>query len=295
MENKHILAISTLMLLTVLTSYLIYDNSIKSNLIDQQRIELENARNQINIITGQLSNSLEHIDYLNSTLTEKESKISNLTKEVTNYRQEIQEKNNVLISATKEITKLQEETKYKDQQLNQLINSLQTVQNNKIIQETYKGTLVLYKNEIVYAKMKPLFSQIADDQEDYSKLGIPFFYFKDETILTNEEKQILGEYYTLYDYIIIYNGTENVNVIYHEIGHIIYKNFFANNPSNLEIWQYDYNLLKENNLLSSNYAYSNEQEGFAEEYAYYKTNSNPNQPIEIKQTIFEPIDAYLRN
>ena len=92
-----------------------------------------------------------------------------------------------------------------------MITSLQTVEDNKIIQESYKGTLVLYKNEVVYAKMKPLFSQVADDPEDYSKLGIPFFYFKDETVLTAEEKQILGEYYTLYDYIIIYNGTDNVN------------------------------------------------------------------------------------
>lgn len=295
MENKTILAVSTLMLLTVLTSYLVYDNSIKSDVIFQQRSELENARNQLDIISQQLTNSLQHISYLNNTIKQKESTISSLSSEVTNYKEELQEKEDVIIGATKKIENLQEENEQREQELNQLITSLQTVGDNKIIQESYHNTLVLYKNEVVYVKMKPLFSQVEDDQEDYSKLGIPFFYFKDETALTEEEKQILGAYYSLYDYILIYNGTDNVAVIYHEIAHMIYKEFFLKNANNLEIWKADYNILKDNNLLSTNYAYTNEQEGFSEEYAAYKTNFNPNQPIEIKQTIFEPIDAFLRS
>lgn len=288
MLKKNIFFISITLILVVFAGYLIYDNSAKSDIINQQTLELQNAYNQINKITGQLSNSVDYSKQLNSIIKQKESDIANLSTEV-------KDKENIIINANERIDKLKEEKQQQEQELNQLITSLQTVEDNKVIQEMYHNTFVLYQNEVVYARMSPLFAQIADDPEDYSKLGIPFFYFKDENPLTDEEKQILGAYYSLYDYIIIYNATEDVHVIYHEIGHIIYKNYFLNNQNNLDIWKYDYQLLKDNNALSSEYAYTDELEGFSEEYAAYKTNSNPNQPAEIKQTIFEPIDNFLRS
>lgn len=287
MEHKNIFFLSIVTILIVLNGYLIYNTTDKTDIINQQTTDLKNAYNQINIISGKLSNAIQNIQFLNSTIRQRESEISSLS-------QEVKEKESAIVSATQDIQRLEEENKNKEQELNNLYTSLQNVEGNKIIKEDYHNTLVLYENELVYAKMSPIFSQVSDDPEDYSKLGIPFFYFKDDTVLTDEEKQILGAYYTLYNYILIYNATSDVSVIYHEIGHIIYKNFFADNPNNLDIWKSDYAILKENHLLSSEYAYTSEQEGFSEEYAAYKTNSNPNQPIEIKEGIFEPIDAALR-
>lgn len=288
MLKKNIFFISITLILVVLTSYLIYDNNIKSDLINQKNLELSNAYSQINAITGELTKATEDIDSLNNLVIKKDSQIGNLN-------ETIKKQNNVIINANQEINQLEEENENKEQQLNQLYNSLQSIGDNRIIEKSYHNTLVLYQNELIYARMSPLFAQVEDDPEDYSKLGIPFFYFKDENPLTEQEKQILGAYYSLYDYILIYNATTDVKVIYHEIGHIIYKNFFLNNQNNLDIWENDYQILKENNLLSSSYAYTDEQEGFSEEYAAYKTDSNPNQPIEIKQTIFEPVDSFLRS
>lgn len=288
MKYKNVFFFSVAIILILLNAYLIYDDSVKGNIITQQDQDLKSAYSQISSLAGSLSNAIQDINYLNFTLNVRESQISNLNQKVTNYE-------NVIVSTKQEIQNLEEENKKKEAQLNELVNSLQTIGDNKIIQETYHGTFVLYQNEMVYARMKPLFSQVADDLEDYSKLGIPFFYFKDEQPLTDQEKQILGAYYSLYDYILIYNETNDVRVIYHEIAHIIYKNFFLNNRDNLNIWKADYQILKDNHLLSTEYAYTDEQEGFAEEYSIYKTNSNPNQPKEIVQSIFVPIDAFLRS
>ncbi|MBS3163640.1 hypothetical protein J4427_03035 [Candidatus Woesearchaeota archaeon] len=295
MRYKNLFFFSITIILVLLSTYLIYDNTLKRDAILQQNQDLKSAYYHISDLTGSLSNAIQDINYLNFTLKQRESQISNLNKQVTNYAQELEKKEDVIVNANQEIEKLEEENKYKEAQLTELVKSLQTIGDSKIIQEVYHGTLVLYQNEMVYARMKPLFMQVADDQEDYSRLGIPFFYFKDEQPLTDEEKQILGAYYSLYDYILIYNATNDVRVIYHEIAHIIYKNFFLNNQNNLDIWKADYQILKENNLLSTEYAYTNEQEGFSEEYSIYKTNSNPNQPQEIVQTIFVPVDTFLRS
>ena len=54
-----------------------------------------------------------------------------------------------------------------------------------------------------------------------------------------------------------------------------------------------YNDLKAKKLLSSNYAYTNESEGFAEESEFYKLNKNPKQPQQVKE-IFEFIDELLQ-
>ena len=288
MGYKNLFFFSVTIILALLSTYLIYDNTLKKDAITQQSQDLKSAYSQISFLAESLSDAIQDINYLNFTLIQRESQISNLNKQVTNYAQELEEKEDIILNANEEIERL-------EQDFSNLVDSLQTIGDNKIIQEVYHGTLVLYQNELVYARMKPLFSQVADDQEDYSKLGIPFFYFKDEQPLTEQEKQILGAYYSLYDYILIYNSTNDVRVIYHEIAHIIYKNFFLNNQNNLDIWEADYQILKDNNLLSTEYAYTNEQEGFSEEYSIYRTNSNPNQPQEIIDTIFIPIDTFLRS
>jgi len=95
-----------------------------------------------------------------------------------------------------------------------------------------------------------------------------------------EDGIILGTYSSLYDYIYIYKDNNDSRTIYHEIGHIIYKNLFIEVKSNLEIWKDFYNQLKEANLLSTQYSYTNEIEGFSEEYSVYKTGFKQ-QPQEV--------------
>ena len=61
----------------------------------------------------------------------------------------------------------------------------------------------------------------------------------------------------------------------------------------LDQWINLYNDLKSKRTLSSNYAYTNANEGFAEEYTYYKLNKNPEQPQILKEG-FEFIDELLQ-
>ena len=74
---------------------------------------------------------------------------------------------------------------------------------------------------------------------------------------------------------------------------MIYQRLFAENENNKEIWSDMYSDLKQYSLLSSQYAYENELEGFAEEYSFYKTGLNPNHPNAVKD-MFDQIDTSLR-
>jgi len=163
----------------------------------------------------------------------------------------------------------------------------------KIIVDMYYKTLVLYDNSEIYLTKKPLFDKIKEDPQDYSKLGIPFFYFKDEVKQQGDNIEILGEYSRLYDYIYIYRNANSTDVIYHEIGHIIFKTFFLEDESNLNTWVSIYNNAKANNRLSSQYSYTDEVEGFAEEWVAHKTGSNPIQDPNIVG-IMEQVDGFLK-
>ena len=159
----------------------------------------------------------------------------------------------------------------------------------KLIVDEYGGTLVLYDTPEVYSLMSPIFNEVKQDRLDYSKLGIPFFYFKDEEKKA-EEGLVLGTYSSLYNYIFIYKGGDK-KTIYHEIGHIVYKKFFLENSNILKVWQDMYKQLKELNLLSSEYAKTSEVEGFAEEYAAFKLNLE--QPPAVV-SLMSQIENFLR-
>lgn len=254
---------------------------------------------KLNSTVTQLHSTIKDLESARQDIAQKTFKISSLegevgslTGEVTSYKYEVAENQRKLIESAAEISKLSkitEEQKAKISSLRSVLKDLDKTGN--LISEYYHDTLILYDNSQLYELFKPLFSQVADDKEDYSKLGIPFIYFRDQS-KKNEEGIILGQYSGLYDTIFIYNDASQVSTIYHEIAHTIYQRFFAENVNNKKVWSDIYKDLKENNLLSTSYAYESEIEGFAEEYAVYKTNGNPNQPENVK-SIFSQIDAAL--
>ncbi len=261
---------------------------------------LYNTEMQLNSTITQLQSTISDLESARHDIAQKTSKISSLegdvsslTGEVTSYKYEVAEKQRKIIESQAEISKLSkiaEEQKKKIASLRDILRDLDKTGN--LISENYYDTLILYDNSQLYELFKPLFAQVADDQEDYSQLGIPFIYFRDQS-KKNEEGIILGQYSGLYDTIFIYNDASEVRTIYHEIAHIIYQRFFAENANNKQVWSDTYNYLKQNSLLSTSYGYESEIEGFAEEYSVYKTNANPSQPENVK-SIFSQLDAALR-
>jgi len=259
-----------------------YSNSKEITLLSN---DLNSAKNKISDLDNIVNDKIEEINSLNEKAISLESEL-NATK------QTVQEKEQQIIKSTQQIEEL---TKVSDEQKDRIADIIKAQEaldeEGKIIVDNYKKSLVLYDNSVVFTNMYPFFEQVKDDSQDYSKLGIPFFYFKDE-VKTEGNRQILGEYSGLYDYIYIYKGANGTSVIYHEIAHIIFKTFFLDNDNNLNVWVNLYNNLKNDKLLSSAYSYDNEVEGFAEEYAYYKTGLNPNQPQAVKD-LFRQVDGFL--
>src|SRR3989344_5750145 len=281
--NKLAYLIITLLIISSVLGFQMYSNSKEITLLSN---DLNSAKNKISDLDNIVNDKIEEINSLNEKAISLESEL-NATK------QTVQEKEQQIIKSTQQIEEL---TKVSDEQKDRIADIIKAQEaldeEGKIIVDNYKKSLVLYDNSVVFTNMYPFFEQVKDDSQDYSKLGIPFFYFKDE-VKTEGNRQILGEYSGLYDYIYIYKGANGTSVIYHEIAHIIFKTFFLENNNNLNVWVNLYNELKNNNLLSSTYSYENEVEGFAEEYAYYKTGLNPNQPQAVKD-LFRQVDGFLK-
>ena len=271
--------------LLVISGVLGFEIYLKSQEVVKLSNDLLSANNKISELINVVRDKGIEINNLNERVIDLENEL-NATK------QTVQEKEQQIIKSTQQIEEL---TKVSDEQKNRISDIIKAQEaldeQGKIIVENYKKSLILYDNSVVFTNMYSLFEQIKDDSQDYSKLGIPFFYFRDE-VKTEGNRQILGEYSGLYDYIYIYKGANSTGVIYHEIAHIIFKTFFLENDNNLNVWVNLYSDLKSNNLLSSAYSYENEVEGFAEEYAYYKTGLNPNQPQAVKD-LFRQVDGFL--
>lgn len=250
-------------------------------------------------LTDDLLSANNQIINLNNVVIGKDSEISNLNikisgleNELSATKQTVKEKEEEIIKSVEQIEELTQVSEEQRNRIEDIIEAQESLNEaGKIIVNNYRKSLILYENAAIYTLAYPFMEEVKDDNEDYSKLGIPFFYFRDET--KNEgNKQILGEYSGLYDYIYIYKGINSTHVIYHEIAHIMFKRFFLNNDQNLNVWVNLYNDLKANNLLSSVYSAENEVEGFAEEYSYYKTNGNPNQPGALKD-LFRQVDGFI--
>lgn len=280
--NKLLYLVMGLLIISGVLGLVIYSKAQEASRLSS---DLLSANNKLEDLNNLVNDKVKEITNLNNKVTDLENKL-NITK------QTVQEKEQQIIKSTQQIEEL---TKVSDEQKNRISEIIKAQEalseEGKIIVDNYKKSLVLYDNSAVFTNMYSLFEQIKDDSQDYSKLGIPFFYFKDE-VKTEGNKQILGEYSSLYDYIYIYKGANSTSVIYHEIAHIIFKTFFLDNDNNLNAWVNLYNDLKANNLLSSVYSYENEVEGFAEEYAYYKTGLNLNQPQAVKD-LFRQVDGFL--
>ncbi|MDP4012285.1 MAG: hypothetical protein Q8R00_01640 [Candidatus Nanoarchaeia archaeon] len=252
----------------------------------QTKIELNQTVTELLSTQNNLSQKESEILNLNSNIKDLKSQIVGYQFEIADKEREIKESENKIEELT-EVTKSQEES---ISRLRDVLSDLDKTGN--LISENYGETLILYDNSKIFELFRPLWKQVEDDEEDYTKLGIAFIYFRDES-KKYEENVVLGQYNGLFDTIFIYSDTTNVKTIYHEIAHTIYKVLFQNNQNNKKIWSDLYKQLKENQLLSSQYAYTSEEEGFAEEYAYYKTGLNPNQPSAVKN-MMEQIDESLR-
>lgn len=254
---------------------------------------------EIVVLTSNLLSANNQISSLNTIVSEKTSEISDLNTKVSGLegelsatKQTVKEKEEEIIKSSEQIEELTQVTEEQKNKISDIIDAQEALnEEGKIIVDNYRRSLILYENSAVYTLAYSLMEDVKDDNEDYSKLGIPFFYFRDET-KTEGNRHILGEYSGLYDYIYIYKGFNSTHVIYHEIAHIMFKRFFLNNDQNLNVWVNLYEDLKTNNLLSSEYSAENEVEGFAEEYAYYKTNGNPDQPGALKD-LFRQADGFI--
>ncbi len=283
---KSHLTIFFLVALIITSGYLGYD-------LYNTKLALNSTLNNLHSTSLNLDKANQDIIQKSSVIDSLKKEVSQLSGEIVGYQFEVAEKQQKIIESQNEISKLSqltEEQKSKIDSLRSVLKDLDDTGN--LISEYYHDTLILYDNSELYELFKPLWLQVADDPEDYSQLGIPFVYFRDES-KKDEENIVLGQYSGLYDTIFIYNDASEVRVIYHEIAHMIYQRLFAENENNKEIWSNMYADLKQYNLLSSQYAYENELEGFAEEYSFYKTGLNPNQPEAVKD-MFDQIDTSLR-
>ncbi len=264
-----------------------------------------NNNNNKNIVMQELGESLNetklNVQELQGTVTEKNKDISSLQEEKIKLEnqlnltvQKVKQQEETIVKSTEQIQNLTLSVSEQQKRVQDIIEAQKSLsEEGKIIVDMYYKTLVLYDNSEIYLTKKPLFDKIKEDPQDYSKLGIPFFYFKDEVKQQGENIEILGEYSRLYDYIYIYRNANSTDVIYHEIGHIIFKTFFLEDENNLNTWVTIYNNAKQNNRLSSQYAYTDEVEGFAEEWVAHKTKSNPNQDPNVIG-IMEQVDGFLR-
>ncbi|MEK6904389.1 MAG: hypothetical protein AABW87_02230 [Nanoarchaeota archaeon] len=277
METKRVFTIIGFVVLILTASYLAYDNYQKKNIIHERNIKINETLGELDVATG-------NINFLNETLTIKNKEIEELSQDVTSKQQRISEQEFKI----KEITETTLNQKEEIQHLREVQANLQ--EEGKIIVDQYKATLVLYDNVDIYEKQSPFMEIIKSDPISYSKLGIPFFYFRDETKKV-EDSVILGTYSTLYNYIYIYRDNNDTRTLYHEIAHIIYKKLFLEVPSNLQTWKDFYKQLKDANLLSTEYSKKDEIEGFAEEYSVYKTGVK-NQPQSVKD-FFRDVDEVI--
>ena len=262
----------------IVVSYLVYDNLQKKEIIIKQSEEIQEK-------TDLLQTANNNINFLNTTLAERNKKISELTSTVT-------EKESEIIRSTQKITELEQITASKQKQIEDLKEAQSRLKDEgKIIVDIYKNTLVLYDDPDIYAAQYKFMDVVKEDGMDYSKLGIPFIYFRDESKKT-EDGVILGTYSSLYDYIYIYKDNNDTRTLYHEIAHIIYKKLFLEVKSNLAIWQDLYTQLKEADSLSTSYSYTDEIEGFAEEYSVYKTDYKEQHPTLVD--FFEDVESKIR-
>lgn len=257
-----------------------------------------------NLIIHDLGENLNitkfRVQELMQTVTTKNQEISKLQEEKTGLEselnfseQKVKQQEDVIIQSTEQIENLTLTVSEQEKRVQDIIEAQKALEEEgKIIVDTYHKTLVLYDNSEIYLTKKPLFDKIREDPQDYSKLGIPFFYFKNEVKQQGDNIEVLGEYSRLYDYIYIYRNANTTDVIYHEIGHIIFKVFFLEDKSNLNTWVGVYENAKSNNRLSSQYAHTDEVEGFAEEWVAHKMKSNPNQDLGVV-SIMQQVDGFL--
>ena len=278
MKAIHLMLFSIVILIGS-TSYLGYD-------LYNTKIELNNTQIELASTTSQLKSTEADLEAANNDIAQKKSEISSLKGEVTGLIQEVTQN----LKEIGDLTKQSEEQKKDISRLRGILSDLDDTGN--LISENYDETLILYDNSEMFELFKPLWQVVEAEKEEYSKLGIAFIYFRDES-KKYEEQTVLGQYNTLFDTIFIYSDASSTRTIYHEIAHTIYKRVFEENQNNQEIWDNLYDQLKEAQLLSSQYAYTNELEGFAEEYAYYKTGLNANQPQAVKD-LMEQVDESLR-
>ena len=263
------------------------------------------VNNNKNIAIQDLSEILNetklNVQELQKTVAEKNKNIStleniksSLESQLDLTKEKVKQQEETIVKSTEQIQNLTLSVSEQQKRVQDIIEAQKSLsEEGKIIVDMYYKTLVLYDNSEIYLTKKPLFDKIKEDPQDYSKLGIPFFYFKDEVKQQGDNIEILGEYSRLYDYIYIYRNANSTDVIYHEIGHIIFKTFFLEDENNLNTWVSIYNNAKANNRLSSQYSYTDEVEGFAEEWVAHKTKSNPNQDLNVVG-IMQQVDGFLK-
>ena len=254
---------------------------------------LNETKTVLNMTQTELVSTQGTLAERESEILDLNSNIEDLKSQIVGYQFDIADKELKIKQSETKIEELTEVTKTQEENINRLRNVLSDLDNTgNLISENYGETLILYDNSKIFELFRPLWKQVEDNPEDYTKLGIAFVYFRDQS-KKYEENIVLGQYNGLFDTIFIYSDTTNVKTIYHEIAHTIYKKIFQENKNNEKIWEDLYKQLKDNQLLSSQYAYTDELEGFSEEYAYYKTGLNPNQPAAVVN-LMEQIDESLR-
>ena len=261
--------------------YFSYSQSQKINLQEQEIFTLQDA----------VQSKDSEIESLNNNIVELESEVEVLSEDVESKEERINEQQQVIIEKTTEIGKVTEIAKDRQEEILRLKETQQKLsEQGKLIVDEYGQTLILYDNAEVFSSQSQYAEMLQSDPVDYGSLGMPFIYFKDESKET-EDGLVLGTYSALYNYIFIYRDNDNVRTLYHEIAHLIYFKYFINVENNLDIWLGVYDNLKQNNLLSTEYAKNSPEEGFAEEYSVYKTGLK-DQPEVLKQ-LFSQIDGLI--
>lgn len=261
----------------VISGVLAYVNYEKSSKITLQGEKINESLQKIDELLSDIQEKEQNIEELNQTVASREKTIAQQQKEIINTTIQLEQTSELAKDRQEEIKRLKE--------IQRGLN-----EKGKLIVDNYGGTLLLYDDTDIYATQSQYADMLKDDPTDYGKLGMPFIYFKDESI-SIEEGTLLGSYNTRYNYIFIYKDNKNVRTLYHEIAHLIYFQYFVEVGNNLDIWLNLYDDLKQNNLLSTEYSGFSPEEGFAEEYSVYKTGF-ADQPQVVKD-LFKQVDGLL--
>ena len=277
-KNDLVIIMISLIISTSVLGYFSYQQHLTINNLNERSLKTEmdlrksldkikDANLRLSDKDDEISQLIDRVSSLLGERSKLQKQVSNLVKEKLDLTKGVREKSKELEISKSELEELSSATKKQNERIQALIEKQQSEgKYQKVISEEYQLTLAIYDSEETYSFFHPLFIEVMQDGTNYSRLAIPFFYFRDEK---GEEGDLYGLNYFGYDYILIFIGGDKYT-IYHEIAHAIYKELFLKNSENFDIWISNYNYWKENNLLSTDYAYTDDNEGLAEEYATYK-------------------------